>query len=129
MSWRSIDPTSWTSSPIAGVGRAAETAVTSLLSEVIAIPCTTGETCTRISPHTPLGQSRTYKPDFGSPAPLAHVSSAPRSSLETVASQGGGYVALPSLLDQSRYHSSGDDSDALPLSKVHDLSLSLTCEN
>jgi len=41
MSWRSIGPTSWTSSPIAGVARAAETAVTSLLSEVIAIHCTT----------------------------------------------------------------------------------------
>jgi len=40
MSWRSISPTSWTSSPIAGVARAAETAVTSLLSEVIAIYCT-----------------------------------------------------------------------------------------
>ena len=37
----SIGPTSWTSSPIAGVARAAETAVTSLLSEVIAIHCTT----------------------------------------------------------------------------------------
>jgi len=41
MSWRSIGPTSWTSSPIKGVARAAETAVTSLLSEVIAIYCTT----------------------------------------------------------------------------------------
>jgi len=37
----SIGPTSWTSSPIAGVARAAETVVTSLLSEVIAIHCTT----------------------------------------------------------------------------------------
>jgi len=41
MSWRSISPTSWTASPIAGIARAAETAVTSLLSEVIAIYCTT----------------------------------------------------------------------------------------
>jgi len=36
-----IGPTSWTSSPIAGVARATETAVTSLLSEVIAIHRTT----------------------------------------------------------------------------------------
>jgi len=36
-----MGPTSWTSSPIAAVARAAETAVTSLLSEVIAIHCTT----------------------------------------------------------------------------------------
>ena len=43
MPWRSIGPTSWTSSPIAGVARAAETAVTSLLSEVIAIHCTTSD--------------------------------------------------------------------------------------